>query len=226
MLLALFVASPGAFMAPGQGLSAPLRSLSASLRLPNCAAGAASVARVPAASMSSAPVGTELIDYLFFIPFALILFALGAGARSVLMGDDGLFSQVTAALTRGLTLALTPTLSLALAPNVNVNPNLAQMNEDPDSIKAKIREARSSNPSPPEPEPEPEPEPKPEPLTLAVALSRRAPRMGPPSGSGCPSCGSPSSTSSRCTTSRRPRPPGRALPTRPGTSVMMLTLTL
>lgn len=62
--------------------------------------------------MSSAPVGTELIDYLFFIPFALILFALGAGARSVLMGDDGLFSQ---------------------------------MNEDPDSIKAKIREARSSN---------------------------------------------------------------------------------
>ena len=176
--------------------------------------------------MSSAPVGTELIDFLFFIPFALILFALGAGARSVLMGDDGLFSQVTAALTRGLTLALTPTLSLALAPNVNVNPNLAQMNEDPDSIKAKIREARSSNPSPPEPEPEPEPEPKPEPLTLAVALSRRAPRMGPPSGSGCPSCGSPSSTSSRCTTSRRPRPPGRALPTRPGTSVMMLTLTL
>ena len=53
--------------------------------------------------MSSAPVGTELIDYLFFIPFVLILFALGAGARSVLMGDDGLFSQVTAALTRGLT---------------------------------------------------------------------------------------------------------------------------
>ena len=103
MLLALIVASPGAFMAPGQGLSAPLRSLSASLRLPNYAAGAASVARVPAASMSSAPVGTELIDYLFFIPFALILFALGAGARSVLMGDDGLFSQVTAALTRGLT---------------------------------------------------------------------------------------------------------------------------
>ena len=92
MLLALIVASPGAFMAPGQGLSAPLRSLSASLRLPNYAAGAASVARVPAASMSSAPVGTELIDYLFFIPFALILFALGAGARSVLMGDDGLFS--------------------------------------------------------------------------------------------------------------------------------------
>ena len=164
MLLTLFVASPGAFMAPGQGLSAPLRSLSASLRLPNCAAGAASVARVPAASMSSAPVGTELIDYLFFIPFALILFALGAGARSVVMGDDGLFSQVTAALTRGLTLALTPTLSLALAPNVNVNPNLAQMNEDPDSIKAKIREARSSNPSPtPSPSPSLSPNPNPNP---------------------------------------------------------------
>ena len=164
MLLALFVASPGAFMAPGQGLSAPLRSLSASLRLPNYAAGAASVARVPAASMSSAPVGTELIDYLFLIPFALILFALGAGARSVLMGDDGLFSQVTAALTRGLTLALTPTLSLALAPKVNVNPNLAQMNEDPDSIKAKIREARSSNPSPtPSPSPSLSPNPNPSP---------------------------------------------------------------
>ena len=130
--------------------------------------------------MSSAPVGTELIDYLFFIPFALILFALGAGARSVLMGDDGLFSQVTAALTRGLTLALTPTLSLARAPHVNVNPNLAQMNEDPDSIKAKIREARSSNPSPtPSPRPEPEPEPKPEPLTLAHGSEQARSSNGP-----------------------------------------------
>ena len=107
-MLALFVASPGAFMAPGQGLSAPLCSVSASLRLPNCAAGAASVARVPAASMSSAPVGTELIDFLFFIPFALILFALGAGARSVLMGDDGLFNQVTAAAGHACSAAAGP----------------------------------------------------------------------------------------------------------------------
>ena len=41
------------------------------------------------------PVGTEAVDYLFFVPFLLILGALGAGARSILLGDDGLYSQVT-----------------------------------------------------------------------------------------------------------------------------------
>ena len=103
MPLLLFVASSAAFLAPlpaRQGLSTPLRSerllSSASPRLPNRAATSVPARRVRAASMSSAPIGTELIDYLFFIPFALILLALGAGARSVLTGDDGLFNQVGA----------------------------------------------------------------------------------------------------------------------------------
>ena len=121
-MLHLLFASSGAFLAPlpaRHGLSAPLRSerlLSTSPQLPNRAAASVPARRVRLSSvrLSSAPIGTELVDYLFFIPFALILFALGAGARSVLMGDDGLFSQVTCDLTRGLTLTLTPTLSPAL----------------------------------------------------------------------------------------------------------------
>ena len=143
MLLLLFVASSAAFLVPLPARERLL--LSASPRLPNTTAAAVPARRVRAARtqtcMSSAPIGTELVDYLFFIPFALILFALGAGARSVLMGGDGLFSQATCD-------PFDPNSDTGPEPspdsNANPNPNLAQMNEEPDSIKSKIREARSS----------------------------------------------------------------------------------
>ena len=159
MLLLLFVASSAAFLAPlpaRHGLSAPLRSerlLSTSPQLPNRAAASVPARRVRLSSvrLSSAPIGTELVDYLFFIPFALILFALGAGARSVLMGDDGLFSQVTCDNLRPHAwFDPNPDTDPEPSPNPdgNANSNLGQMNVEPDSIKGKIREARSTTNGP------------------------------------------------------------------------------
>ena len=157
-MLHLLFASSGAFLAP----LPPIRALggcrttlllSTPPQPPNRAAASVPARRVRLSSvrLSSAPIGTELVDYLFFIPFALILFALGAGARSVLMGDDGLFSQVTCDNLRPHAwFDPNPDTDPEPSPNPdgNANSNLGQMNVEPDSIKGKIREARSTTNGP------------------------------------------------------------------------------
>ena len=97
MLGVLLVASSAAFLVPlpvHRGLSASLLT-SVSSQLTNNVP-AVPAARALPARMSSAPLGTEAVDYLFFIPFVLILGALGAGMRSVVLGEEGLLSQMSA----------------------------------------------------------------------------------------------------------------------------------